>query len=88
MADLDPQDLQLGKSLSREPPIGIFKRPSRTGSIPKLQGPFEIEFGLDSDGDLDTNLADMFETEDLMMGEEDDLEIDAIDRDILPFFVF
>ncbi|KAJ2894738.1 hypothetical protein MKZ38_007288 [Zalerion maritima] len=93
MADLDSQDPQLTESMLGEPPTEIYKRPARPGATPKLQGPFEIDLAPDSDDDLDIQLTDIFvigqklEVDELMLGEDDDLEMDDIDREGLSLSV-
>lgn len=84
MSDLDNQEPRVVPGSLGEPPVEVYQRPTRPGLIPKLQGPLNLEAALspDDEDDLDTELADIYvigrkmETDDLMMGEDEDLELD------------
>jgi nucleoporin NUP82 len=88
MADLDEQDSTIVQSYSDEPDAEVYARPSRPGSVPKLQGPLEFELAPEeSEEELDGLLSDIFvigpkiNSEELMFGEEDDLELDEVDQE-------
>ena len=86
MADLDFQEPQIVESIPGDPPLEVYKRPTRPGTIPKLQGPFEIELAPETDDDMDNELTDIFvvgqklDTDALMLGEDYDLEVDETDH--------
>ena len=84
MAEIDNQEpLQLDSALGG-PPAEVYYRPRQPGHVPKLQGPFELDLTPDipdgQEDELDTLLTDIYaigakmDSEELMLGEEDDLE--------------
>jgi len=86
MAEIDNQEpLQLEAALG-DLPAEVYSRPSRPGHIPKLQGPFEFDLtpnvSDEQEDELDSLLTDIhaigakMDSEELMLGEEDDLEIE------------
>jgi nucleoporin NUP82 len=81
MSDLDNQEPRLAEASWDEPACEVYLRPSRPGTTPKLQGPFQIEYGPDDEQDDEIELRDIFvigekiDTVDLMMGEEEDLDL-------------
>ncbi|KAG9236988.1 hypothetical protein BJ875DRAFT_419034 [Amylocarpus encephaloides] len=86
MADLDSQDPVAVESPSGEL-AAIYTRPAKPGRIPKLQGPFDFDAAPEeSEDSLDDLLSDIFvigaklDPEELMFGEEDELE-DDIDQE-------
>lgn len=88
MADLDNQDPTIAEAPIGQPPTEIFSRPQKPGRVPRLQGPFDFEFAPEeSEDELDTMLTDILvigpkaNTEDLMSGEDEDLEIDDRDQE-------
>lgn len=87
MTDLDNQEPVEVKGPSGEPFTEVYTRPTRPGIVPRLQGPFELEMSVDADVDMDIELTDIFaigqrlDTDELMMGEEDELDVDDIDRE-------
>ncbi|KAL6851100.1 hypothetical protein ACO1O0_008228 [Amphichorda felina] len=87
MGELDSQEPQIVEGLPGEPLVEIYTRPSRPGVIPRLQGPFELTSDPDTGDDLDTSITDIMvigkktETDDLMMGEEEEEELDIEERD-------
>ncbi|QUC22242.1 uncharacterized protein UV8b_06483 [Ustilaginoidea virens] len=87
MGELDAQEPQVLESLPGEPIFHVFSRPSRPGIVPKLQGPFYLEFDAETGDDLDTTITDILvigkktETDELMMGEDDELDLDDGDRE-------
>ncbi|RMJ06843.1 hypothetical protein CDV36_013565 [Fusarium kuroshium] len=93
MGELDSQEPQIVEGPIGEPITEIYTRPSRPGVIPRLQGPFELESDPDTGDELDTSITDMLiigkktETEELMMGEEDDLDMDNGDQEGLSLAV-
>jgi len=86
MGELDAQEPVLAEGPLDEPLMEIYTRPTRPGVVPRLQGPFELTSDAETGDDLDTIITDILvigrktETEDLMEGEEDDLELDERDR--------
>ncbi|KAK8082514.1 nuclear pore complex protein An-Nup82 [Apiospora saccharicola] len=87
MSDLDTQEPVEVDGPLGEPPAEVYSRPSRPGVVPKLQGPFDLELSVDAEDDMDIELTDIFvigqklDTDELMMGEEDELEVDDIDQE-------
>jgi nucleoporin NUP82 len=88
MADLDAQDSTIVQSSSNEPDAEVYSRPNKPGTVPKLQGPFEFQLAPEeSEEELDGLLSDIFvigpkiDSEELMFGEEDDLELDEVDQE-------
>lgn len=87
MGELDAQEPQIvDSSVMGEPPLEVYTRPARPGVIPRLQGPFELVSDAETGDDLDTTITDILaigkktETDDLMLGEDDVLEIDNDDE--------
>jgi nucleoporin NUP82 len=85
MADLDNQDALTPSGEDEDEVLNeIYKRPDKPGAIPKLQGPFEIELGIEDD-DMDTLVTDIYvigpkvDAEDLMLGEEEDLDVGNVE---------
>lgn len=93
MSDLDKQEPKVIEGPPGEPPTEIYSRPSKPGVVPRLQGPFELQLSPESDDDLDLELTDIFvigeklDTEELMMGEEEDLEMEEIEKEGLSLSV-
>lgn len=87
MSDLDNQDPVEVNGPLGEPPVDVYTRPTRPGTVPRLQGPFDLELGVESEVDMDLELTDIFvigqklDTDELMMGEDEELEIDDIDQE-------
>ncbi|KAH8910028.1 hypothetical protein BR93DRAFT_875890 [Coniochaeta sp. PMI_546] len=85
MADLDGQDPKLVDGLPGEPLTEVYTRPSRPGAVPKLQGPFYMDLAPEAQHDDDAELTDILvigekiSTNDLMLGEDVDLEVDDDD---------
>lgn len=92
MADLDNQEPK-----NYEGPYGeetqVYSRPSRPGSIPRLQGPFEFDVGPEDEQDDEVELKDIMvigakrNYADLMMGEDVELYADDDDIDSLSLSV-
>ncbi|KAJ4153360.1 hypothetical protein LMH87_009850 [Akanthomyces muscarius] len=83
MGDLDSQEPQIVDSTALgEPPIEVYTRPSRPGVTPRLQGPFDLVSDPETGDELDTSVTDIMvigkktETDDLMLGEDDEYELD------------
>jgi len=83
MSDLDNQEPALIESTSGEPPADAYVRPSNPGKIPKLQGPFDFDLAPEESEDYrDSLLTDIYvigpklDVDELMFGEDDDLDID------------
>ncbi|KAK8049992.1 nucleoporin NUP82 [Apiospora phragmitis] len=87
MSDLDNQEPVEVDGPLGEPPAEVYTRPSRPGVVPRLQGPFDLELGVDAEDDMDIELTDIFvigqklDTDELMMGEDEELEVDDIDQE-------
>ncbi|KAK8055850.1 nucleoporin NUP82 [Apiospora rasikravindrae] len=87
MSDLDNQEPVEVDGPLGEPPAEVYTRPSRPGVVPKLQGPFDLELSVDAEDDMDIELTDIFvigqklDTDELMMGEDEELEVDDIDQE-------
>lgn len=87
MGELDAQEPQVQDSLPGEPIVEVYTRPSRPGVIPRLQGPFSLDPDAETGDDLDTTITDILvigkrtETDELMMGEEDDVDLDDGDQE-------
>lgn len=83
MGDLDSQEPQvIDSAILGDPPIQVYTRPSRPGVTPRLQGPFDLLSDPETGDELDTSVTDIVvigkktETEDLMLGEDEDYELD------------
>lgn len=83
MSDLDNQDPVITEAPIGQPPAEVYTRPLKPGKVPKLQGPFDFEFAPEeSEDELDNMLTDIFaigpklDAEELMSGEDEDLEVD------------
>ncbi|KAH7144001.1 hypothetical protein EDB81DRAFT_514697 [Dactylonectria macrodidyma] len=94
MGELDSQEPQIIDGRLGDPLIEVYTRPSRPGVIPRLQGPFELQSDPDTGDELDTSITDIMvigkktETEELMMGEdEEDLDMDDGDQEGLSLAV-
>ncbi|KAK8126068.1 nuclear pore complex protein An-Nup82 [Apiospora kogelbergensis] len=87
MSDLDNQEPVEVDGPLGEPPAEVYTRPSRPGIVPRLQGPFDLELSVDAEDDMDIELTDIFvigqklDTDELMMGEDEELEVDDIDQE-------
>jgi nucleoporin NUP82 len=88
MSDLDNQDPIIVEGLHGDPAVDIYTRPSKPGRVPKLQGPFDFELGPDEmEDDLDDMLTDIYvigakiDSDELMLGEEEDLIVDDVDQE-------
>ncbi|KAI0145967.1 hypothetical protein F4776DRAFT_385990 [Hypoxylon sp. NC0597] len=85
MSDLDNQEPKVIEGPPGEPPTEIFTRPTRPGVVPRLQGPFDLELSPESEDNLDTELTDIFaigqklDTDELMMGEDEDLDMEDVE---------
>lgn len=86
MSDLDSQEPALVDGPPEESVIEVYNRPSRPGVVPRLQGPFELTADADTGDDLDTLITDIMvigkktEVDDLMEGEDNELELEERDR--------
>ncbi|RYP79167.1 hypothetical protein DL771_000145 [Monosporascus sp. 5C6A] len=93
MSDLDNQEPKVVEGPPGEPPTEIYLRPTKPGTVPRLQGPFDLELSPESEDDLDLELTDIFvigeklDTEELMMGEEEELEVEDVEREGLSLSV-
>lgn len=94
MADIDNQEPTFVEGSIGEPPSEIYTRPKYPGRIPKLQGPFDFELSPNETNDeLDSLLTDIYvigarlDENELMKGEDDDLEMDELDQEGLSLTV-
>ncbi|KAI2630892.1 hypothetical protein GGR54DRAFT_175559 [Hypoxylon sp. NC1633] len=93
MSDLDNQEPRVIEGPPGEPPTEIYARPARPGEVPRLQGPFDLELSPESEDDLDTELTDIFaigqklDTDELMMGEDEELEMEDVEGEGLSISV-
>ncbi|ROW17539.1 hypothetical protein VPNG_00719 [Cytospora leucostoma] len=95
MSELDNQEPRIIQESLGEPPVEVYQRPSQPGLIPRLQGPFDFEVDPNEDeqDDLDLELADIhvigrkLETDDLMLGEDELLELDENEQEGLSLTV-
>lgn len=83
MSDVDIQDPVHVDAAVGEPAAEVYSRPSKPGRIPKLQGPFDFDLAPEeSEDELDGLLSDIYvigakiDGEELMFGEEDELEME------------
>lgn len=81
MSDIDIQEPVHIDAALGEPAAEVYTRPSKPGRIPKLQGPFDFDLAPEeSEDELDGLLSDIYvigariDGEELMFGEEDELE--------------
>ena len=80
MSDLDSQEPKIVEGTETE--LEVYSRPTRPGVVPRLQGPFEFDLNPEDEQDDEVELKDIYvigkkaSMDDLMMGEEDDLEMD------------
>ncbi|KAI0481230.1 hypothetical protein GGR56DRAFT_310922 [Xylariaceae sp. FL0804] len=93
MSDLDNQEPRVIEGPPGEPPTEIYMRPSRPGIVPRLQGPFALELSPDNEDDLDLELTDILaigeklDTDELMLGEDEELEVEDIEKEGLSLSV-
>ncbi|KAJ3564515.1 hypothetical protein NPX13_g7816 [Xylaria arbuscula] len=93
MSDLDNQEPRVIDGPPGEPPTEVYTRPSRPGGIPRLQGPFLLDLGPNSEDEFDLDLTDIhvigekLDTEDLMFGEDEDLDMEDTEREGLSLSV-
>ncbi|WQF75486.1 Putative nucleoporin NUP88/NUP82 [Colletotrichum destructivum] len=87
MGDLDSQEPQILDTAPGEETVEVYTRPLRPGVVPRLQGPFEFDADPESEDAGDGLLTDIMivgkkvDTDDLMMGEDEDLEFDDGDHE-------
>lgn len=88
MSDIDMQEPVYIEASLGEPAAEVYNRPSKPGRIPKLQGPFDFDLAPEeSEDELDSLLSDIYvigpkvDGDELMLGEEDELELDDGDND-------
>jgi nucleoporin NUP82 len=88
MSEIDNQEPLHIEAPAGEPPAEVYTRPGQPGRVPKLQGPFELDLAPEeSEDELDSLLSDIYvigpklDAEELMFGEEDDLEMDDVDQE-------
>jgi len=88
MSDIDNQEPTHIEGAVGEPSAEVFNRPSNPGRVPKLQGPFDFDLAPEeSEDELDSLLTDIYaigakiDGDELMLGEDDDLEMDDIDQE-------
>ncbi|KAK0621220.1 hypothetical protein B0T17DRAFT_617692 [Bombardia bombarda] len=88
MSDLDNQEPKYLEGSFGETSSALYTRPSRPGIVPRLQGPFDLDFNPEDEQDDEVELKDIYvigekvNTSDLMMGEDDEeLEMNELDRE-------
>lgn len=88
MSEIDNQEPIHVETPPGEPLAEVFTRPSHPGKIPRLQGPVELELAPEeTEDELDGLLSDIYviggkvDADQLMFGEEDDLEIEEVDQE-------
>ncbi|KAL5614812.1 hypothetical protein BROUX41_004901 [Berkeleyomyces rouxiae] len=87
MAEIDAQEPQLMEAAPGEPAIEVFTRPTKPGSCPRLQGPFDVCADLQDQDDIDCEYTDIMvigpkiDSDDLMYGEDVDLEADGSEHE-------
>lgn len=88
MSDLDRQEPTYVEGSTGEPPVEVYTRPENPGRVPKLQGPFDFDLApKESDDELDSLLTDIhvigakIDSEELMLGEENELEMDDAEQE-------
>jgi nucleoporin NUP82 len=86
MSDIDIQEPILTETAIGEPAAEVYTRPSKPGRIPKLQGPFDFDLAPEeSEDELDGLLSDIYvigpkiDGDELMLGEENELEMEDSD---------
>jgi nucleoporin NUP82 len=93
MSEIDGQEPQIAETPPGEPLVQVYTRPSRPGTVPRLQGPFVLHADIESEDDLDTELTDIFaigkkiDVDDLMIGEDEELDLDDSDQEGLELSV-
>jgi nucleoporin NUP82 len=88
MSEIDNQEPLHSEGPPGEPPAEVYTRPGKPGRVPKLQGPFDLDLAPEeSEDELDGLLSDIcvigpkMDADELMFGEEDDLELDEVDQE-------
>lgn len=88
MSEIDNQEPLHSEGPPGEPLVEVYTRPSKPGRVPKLQGPFDLDLAPEeSEDELDGLLSDIcvigpkMDADELMFGEEDDLELDEVDQE-------
>lgn len=80
MSDLDNQEPKIAEGAIGETAAEVYTRPTRPGIVPKLQGPFDFDLNPEDEQDDEVELKDIYvigekaDVDDLMMGEEEELE--------------
>ncbi|TDZ87597.1 Nucleoporin NUP82 [Colletotrichum sidae] len=93
MGEIDSQEPQVIDTAPGEQPVEVYTRPSRPAVVPRLQGPFDFVADPDSEDVLDGLLTDItvigkrVDTEDLMNGEDLDLDFEDGDQEGLSLSV-
>lgn len=84
LKEIDSQEpVHAPQGLDTIPSSEVYMRPTNPSAIPRLQGPFRFDTGEEVD---DLDLCDIFvmaakaDTDDLMMGEDDELAMDGEDK--------
>ncbi|PMD40443.1 hypothetical protein L207DRAFT_565900 [Hyaloscypha variabilis F] len=88
MSEIDNQEPSHIEGPPGEPIAEVYLRPGKPGRVPKLQGPFELDLAPEeSEQEADELLSDIcvigpkMDADELMFGEEDDLELDEVDQE-------
>ncbi|KAK4238579.1 hypothetical protein C8A03DRAFT_14981 [Achaetomium macrosporum] len=86
MSDLDSQEPKIVEGSLEDAALEVYTRPTRPGVVPKLQGPFEFDLNPEDEQDDEVELKDIYvigekaNVADLMMGEEEELEMEDDDQ--------
>ncbi|TAQ86058.1 hypothetical protein B7494_g5602 [Chlorociboria aeruginascens] len=88
MSDLDSQEPMRIEGPAGEQQIEVYERPAHPGKIPRLQGPLDFDLApKESKDEPDSELTDIYvigpklDADELMYGEEDELEMDDVDQE-------
>ncbi|KAJ8106527.1 hypothetical protein ONZ43_g7039 [Nemania bipapillata] len=93
MSDLDNQEPRVIEGPPGEPPTEIYTRPSRPGIVPRLQGPIILDLAPKGEDELDVHLTDIhvigekLNTDELMLFEDEELEMEDTEREGLSLSV-
>ncbi|KAK4212419.1 hypothetical protein QBC37DRAFT_473837 [Rhypophila decipiens] len=93
ISELDNQEPKVVENPFDEGSSDVYTRPSRPGTVPRLQGPFQLDLNPDDEQDDEVELKDIhvigqrINTTDLMMGEEDEVDLGEMDQEGLSLSV-
>ncbi|KAK5663885.1 hypothetical protein OQA88_93 [Cercophora sp. LCS_1] len=87
ISDLDNQEPKLVDTPFADYPREVYTRPSRPGTVPRLQGPFQFEVNPVDEQDDEIELKDIYvigeklDTAELMFGEDEELDVGEDEQD-------